>query len=101
MTTTNNNRHATPIARVKNFLHSFSDRIKTVFAARSPSVHHMTNHIPSALQNLARIIANIWPLARKEQRAFRGEVGIVDNDPGIRFTSFRLRLLLAALTKLG
>jgi hypothetical protein len=96
MTTNKNNHHATPFAWAKNFLHSFSDRLKTAFAARSPSAHHMTNHLPSAPQNLARFITNIWPVAWKEQRAFRDEVGIVDNDPGMRFTSSGLRLLRAS-----
>jgi RHS repeat-associated protein len=95
MTTTNNNRHATPFSRVKNFLHSFSDQLKTTFAARSPSAHHMTNRIPPAPQNLARFIANIWPVARKEQRAFRGEGDMANNDPGMRFTSSGLRLLIS------
>jgi RHS repeat-associated protein len=92
--TITNNHHATPFARVKNFLYSFFDWLKTSFIARLSGNHHLTNHTSPASQNSARFLANIWPVARKEQRVFRGDGGMADNEPGMRCTSSGLRLLL-------
>jgi hypothetical protein len=61
----------------------------------SPRGNIISRALQNASQNFARFIANKNPVARKEQRVFRGEGVVGGNEPGIRCAPSGLRLLSA------
>jgi RHS repeat-associated protein len=67
----------------------------------SPRGNTLSRAWQDASQNFVRFIANRNPVARKEQRGFRGEGGVVGKPPGIRFApSLRWLLIAMALSPL-